>query len=518
MKKTVKINISGVFFNIDEDAYHILQNYLAHVNRKFSAEQEGKEIISDIELRIAEILQSKINNQKQVISKEDIDEVIEIMGKPEDFDNEDTHRSANTYSRRLYRDPDNRVLGGVCSGMASYFNIDPVIVRLIFVVMLFISWGVVGLIYIVLWALLPPAYTTAEKLEMRGENFSISDIEKNVRNEFETVKSNLNNYRNSRSYNRTRNFIDDFFRAIGQIILVFLKVIGGIIGFAMVVAGVGLLIGLTGWIVVGEPLMPWNNIFVDNQLVYTDMLHSFLDPNTIWLFFICVLLIVFIPLVVLIYTGLKLLLRFKINDKPFAIIGFTVWIISIVIVTVLSFSQVKKLSVSVRDKQKVEITKSNGKALYLKTNKTENAESSKFYIFDSEFSVTYDKENNKILYALPEIDIVRAYDQNVLVEVEKIARGINHIKAEENAQNINYICQQLDSILIFDAFYPLVKDNIWTFPNVNIKVRIPDGCIIYIDESIVDQLDYIDTKEYYSRRDMVNKYWIMTDEGLEKYF
>ncbi|MCK7537548.1 MAG: PspC domain-containing protein [Marinilabiliales bacterium] len=125
---------------------------MAHVNRKFSAEPEGKEIISDIESRIAEILQSKINNQKQVLSKEDIDEIIDIMGRPEDFDNENTQRSTYAYSRRMYRDPDNRVLGGVCSGMAAYFNIDPIIIRVLFLVLLF-AWGVAGIMYIVLWAL-----------------------------------------------------------------------------------------------------------------------------------------------------------------------------------------------------------------------------------------------------------------------------------------------------------------------------------------------------------------------------
>ena len=97
MKKTVKINLGGVFFNIDEDAYQILQNYLAHINRKFSTEPEGKEIISDIESRIAEILQSKISTHKQVISKEDIDEIIDIMGRPEDFDNENTQQNSYSY-------------------------------------------------------------------------------------------------------------------------------------------------------------------------------------------------------------------------------------------------------------------------------------------------------------------------------------------------------------------------------------------------------------------------------------
>ncbi|OFX85316.1 MAG: hypothetical protein A2W99_14880 [Bacteroidetes bacterium GWF2_33_16] len=514
MKKTVKINISGVFFNIDEDAYQILQNYLAHVNRKFSAEPEGKEIISDIESRIAEILQTKINNQKQVLCKEDIDEVIDIMGRPEDFDSEQAQARSYTYSRRMYRDPDNRVLGGVCSGMAAYFNIDPVIIRILFVLFL-LAWGVAGIIYIILWALLPPAYTTAQKLEMRGENMSINDIEKNVRAEFETVKSNLHNYKNTRSYNQTRSFIDEFFRTIGQIIVVFFKVIGGIIGLAMIIAGVGLLIGLAGWIIIGEPFM--NNVFIDNQLVYTDMLHSFLNPGTIWIFVISMFLLVFIPLVALIYSGMKLLLRFRINDKPFAIIGFSLWFLSLIAIIVLSFSQVRNLSVSVKNSENISVITSNSKVLYLKANSNQNTKSSKFYIFDGEFTITYDKDDKKALFAHPEIDILRSLNENATIEIVKTGRGLNHIKAEENTQKIKYECAQQDSVIVFDAYYALSKDNVWVFPEIDVKVKMPDGAVIYIDETLLDQLDYIETDEYYSRKSMIGKYWIMTEKGLVEY-
>lgn len=516
MKKTVKINISGVFFNIDEDAYQILQNYLAHVNRKFSAEPEGKEIISDIESRIAEILQGKINNQKQVITKEDIDEIIDIMGRPEDFDNEGSRTTGHSYTRRMYRDPDNRVLGGVCSGMAAYFNIDPVIIRVLFVVFL-LAWGVAGIIYIVLWALLPPAYTTAQKLEMRGENISISDIEKNVKAEFETVKSNLNNYRNTKTYNQTRSFLDEFFHTIGEIILVFFKVIGGIIGFAMILIGVGLLIGLAGWVIVGEPFMPWNNIFVDNQLVYTDMLHSFLNPNMIWVFGISLFLLIFIPLVALVYGGMKLLLRFKVNDKPFAAIGFSLWFLSLIAIIILSFSQVRKLSVSARTTQNLTIETPVTSSIYLTLDKKENTKSSKFYIFDGEFTVTYDKDDKKSFYAFPEIDILRATDSISTIEIVKQGRGIDYLKAEENTQKIIYNCKQVDSLIILDAYYPIVKENFWIFPEVDVKVRIPDGTILHIDKEMVDQLDYVETEEYYSRRELAGKYWIMTSKGLIEY-
>ncbi|MCK5029738.1 MAG: PspC domain-containing protein, partial [Bacteroidales bacterium] len=248
MKKTIKINIGGVIFHLDEDAYQILQNYLTAINQRFVSTKEGKEIVSDIEHRIAEILQSKLSEQKQVISTEDIEEVIDIMGRPEDFDtdeesNEKDYHQYEKSSKRLYRDPDNRVLGGVCSGIATYLNIDPLIIRILFLVLIF-AFGIIGIIYIVLWALLPAAHTTAQKLDMRGENFNISDIEKNVRKEYESVKDNFKNFKNSKDYDRTRGFFESLIYAIGAFFRFIFKFVVAVIGLVLVVAGVGFLIGL----------------------------------------------------------------------------------------------------------------------------------------------------------------------------------------------------------------------------------------------------------------------------------
>ncbi|MCK5170720.1 MAG: PspC domain-containing protein, partial [Bacteroidales bacterium] len=410
MKKTVKINISGVIFHLDEDAYQILQNYLTAINQRFASSEEGKEIISDIEHRIAEILQSKLSEQKQVISKEDIDEVIEIMGRPEDFESEEESNGKDYHqyeksSKRLYRDPDNRILGGVCSGIANYLNIDPLIIRILFLVLLF-AFGVIAIIYIVLWALLPAAYTTAQKLDMRGEKFNISDIEKNVRKEYETVKDNFKNFKNSKDYNRTRNFFESIIYAIGAFFRFIFKFVVAVIGLALVVAGVGFLIGLTGTLIIGEPFMPWNNIFIDDHVIFTDMIHSFVDPNTIWIVTICAVLVVFIPLVAIIYGGFKLLLGLRPHDRPIAGIGFVAWLLSLIVLVVIIGTQVKHYSISVKEDHKIYVEEPANKTLYLKALDDKSLATSKFYIFDSEFQIMYDEDDEKHLYAFPEIDII----------------------------------------------------------------------------------------------------------------
>lgn len=200
MKKTVSINISGIIFHIDDDAYERLNRYLNSIKRHFQKLDGKDEIITDIESRIAELLQEKLQDTKQVISIEDIEEVITVMGQPSEMDEDSEYeprRERKTYAysrpRRLYRDPDGRMIAGISSGMATYFNIDPVWIRILFIVSLFISGA--GLIaYIVLWIVIPQAVTTAEKLEMRGEPVNISNIERSVRDEFDNVKGKFNEF------------------------------------------------------------------------------------------------------------------------------------------------------------------------------------------------------------------------------------------------------------------------------------------------------------------------------------
>jgi phage shock protein PspC (stress-responsive transcriptional regulator) len=197
MKKTFTINLNGIVFNIDEDAYEKLHAYLAAIEKHFAKEEERKEIIMDIEARLAEIFGGRINASKQVITIDDVNDVIQIMGQPGDFTEDDqtqgTDESVTNHKkyRRMYRDPDNRLIGGVCSGLSAYFGMDPVFLRLIFLIAFF-GFGVGLLIYLILWIVLPEARTTAQKLEMRGEKVNVSSIGNFVKDEFDNVKRSMN--------------------------------------------------------------------------------------------------------------------------------------------------------------------------------------------------------------------------------------------------------------------------------------------------------------------------------------
>ncbi len=193
MKKTLTINLAGLVFNVDEDAYYRLQDYLEKIKTYFSEEKEVDDIMRDIEIRIAELLGEKITPNSQVVTLQDIEEIIKIMGEPHEFGDPDKERKSTYYhssTRRVYRDPDNRVLGGVCGGLGAYMAVDPLIIRIIFIVAFF-GFGVGLLIYLILWIIIPEAKTTAQKLEMRGEPVNVSNIGGFVREEFENLKNSF---------------------------------------------------------------------------------------------------------------------------------------------------------------------------------------------------------------------------------------------------------------------------------------------------------------------------------------
>ena len=170
--------------------------------------RKGKRYYSDIEARIAEIFNEKTAEDQKVVTLEWVNEVIETMGTPEDFveeqGDEEPIYAETKRKRRLYRDPDHRVLGGVCGGLGAYFNMDPVILRIIFVVLVFVTTGAAMLAYIILWIAVPKAKTTAQRLEMRGQEATVKNIEKSIKEEVNEVKESYKKFRQSDTYAKGR--------------------------------------------------------------------------------------------------------------------------------------------------------------------------------------------------------------------------------------------------------------------------------------------------------------------------
>lgn len=197
MKKTLTVNLGGTVYHIDEDAYNLLDNYLTNLRIHFRREEGAEEIVHDMELRISELFTGRLDDSKQVITIEDVEEIIAQMGKPEELSGEEGEEASQkketkreSAPRRLYRDPDNKILGGVASGLSAYLGWDVTWVRIAFLILMFLLKGF-AIVYIIAWIIIPLARTATEKLAMRGEKVNVESIGKTVTDGFERVSDDI---------------------------------------------------------------------------------------------------------------------------------------------------------------------------------------------------------------------------------------------------------------------------------------------------------------------------------------
>lgn len=239
MKRTLTVNLNNCVFHIDDDAYDMLQTYLHDISEHFREEDERKEIMNDIEARIAELFSEKLQKNKNVINLDDVQEVIDVMGKPSQYADGDEEepptekqekKSGTGRARRFYRDPENAILGGVAGGMAAYFNIDVTIIRIVLAVLVFVGVGFIVPVYIVMWIVAPAAVTAAQRLEMQGEDVTV-----------ESIKTELNNAKN---YVQSENFKQSASKVgtgIGHAAQIVARVLLGVLGAVFGVVGVVLI-------------------------------------------------------------------------------------------------------------------------------------------------------------------------------------------------------------------------------------------------------------------------------------
>ena len=223
MKKIVNINLGGYPFTIDVDAYEKLEEYFSSLERYFSGFENPHEIIFDIEVRMAELFKENAGTHA-ILSMKDLKEVISILGTPEDFAKEDIEnkefsstgqnqnkstkrtKNSNNYrvGKKLFRDPDNKIIGGVCAGLAKYLGIeDPIWVRLFFILLLFS--GISPLFYIIMMIVIPKAKTELDKKEMRGEPIDIDTIARSIEDEFNNLSGQFKDFADSFRKNKKQN-------------------------------------------------------------------------------------------------------------------------------------------------------------------------------------------------------------------------------------------------------------------------------------------------------------------------
>lgn len=527
MKKTFTINISGSVFHIDEDAFEKLQRYLQMLNRHFGTALEGQEILQDIEARIAELLIEKTANKTQVVTDEMVNEVIARMGQPEDFNEsveEEPHARPHTESaqaaeqpvrRRLYRDGESRVLGGVCSGLGAYFNIDVVILRVIFVLLFFLGVGASLLLYIILWIVVPKAKTTAQRLEMKGKEATVSNIEKSIREEVKEIGDNYNRFMNTPDGERGTTRMDRFGDVLGSVLRVVLRVAVLIFGVALIIIAISSLIGFVTTLVMGHSFLhggPWNFGW-DSDINMGTLINHFVSPGAYTISLVAISFLVGIPILLLLFVGTKLLFRYKTNNKMIGLATFALWLLALVTLIVVGVNQAENFSkqTSQTITQKVECT--TCKTIYLQTNDD-------LYSSMIETDISLDRmrvaevNGKEKLLGHPTFTIEKSTTGEFLLQVKKRSKGSSTENAQANMEQIDYNFTQKDSTLLFDPYY-ILKDNAkWRDQEVTMILKVPEGKSVFLDEQMKSIIHDIENVDNMWDGDMVGKYWTMTADGL----
>jgi len=484
MNKTVNINLAGTFFHIDEDAYARLQRYLEAIKNSFSNTQGRDEIISDIEARIAELFSEKRKDDRQVISIKEVEDVITIMGQPEDYmvdeeifeDEPKRTKSTKTVGKQLFRDKENGHVGGVSSGLGHYLGIEAIWVRILWVLLTIFSSGAFVLIYIAFWIFVPEAKTTADNLAMRGEEVTVSNIEKKIREGFHDVSESVKNVDYGKYGKKASAGATSAATTLGDIIKFCLKLFVKFIGILLLLISgttlIGLFVGLFAVGTFGIVDAPWTD--------YIDMVNS---GAPIWVISLLAFFAVGIPFFFLFVLGLKILVKnLKSIGRVALLTLLGVWLISIIGLTVIGVSQATNRAFDGETATTERLNISPQDTLFVRMRS--NPEYSNSIHRSSDFRVKYDESDNRILYGRDVRLIVKSTKDSVgSIKIEKSAEGKNFRDAKERAQNINYSTSLIGNELLLDGY--LTSDSKYGYRDqeVQITLFIPEGTTLYADDN-----------------------------------
>jgi len=343
MKEVEKVSIGGYAFTIEKDASAIAQRYLNELENHYRDHEGGAEILEGIEERMAELLHERCGRDG-IVARTDVESVMQILGKPEDIEAEDENKQQSSYAaeprprRRLYRDMSNKVVGGVCSGLGTYLNVDPVVFRILFAV--FTLVGIFGhshhwyfpflttpiLIYIILWICIPAAKTAQQRWEQRGEDGTLNGIQRNVERGAREVGDAINRVGHSDGFR-------EFSEVLGKVVGFFILLIGfaGLFTAGVLIFGSGRLgFGNGGDGLFGLGLLfdrGMHELYAEAPVVA----HALLQP-AIQILLLC---IATIPFLGMLYGGLQLLFGFKPPKWHPGLVLFILWLLCIIAAGVL---------------------------------------------------------------------------------------------------------------------------------------------------------------------------------------
>ena len=485
MNKTVNINLGGMFFHIDEEAYQKLSRYFEAIKRSLTNSNGQDEIIKDIEMRIAELFTEKHSAGKQVISLRELDEVIAVMGQPEDYrlDNEENEgpktsfTSQNKPIKKLYRDKDGGMIGGVLAGLGHYFGVDKVWIRILFLILL-LSYGVGLIPYIILWIVMPEAVTTSEKLEMTGEPVNISNIEKKVREEFDNVSEKIKNVNYDEMGNQVKTGADRIASNFGKVFMAIFKVFAKVLGVLLIFSALPVLIMLLiGVFTIGTSAFvefPWNEFIQAGN--FSDF--------PAWTFGLLIFFAIGIPFFYLMILGFKLLIT---NMKSLGnVVNYTLfalWIISLGLLITIGMNQMMEYSTEGRSVNKQTLNMNPQDTLQIKF--IHNDYYAKNVNEQTDFQIAQDSADQSVLYSNNVRITIEKTDENLpYLQIEKKAKGRNLGVAKEKAEKIQYGFKFENNQLILNNYILTDVKNKFRDQEVELTLYLPKGTLFKVDDSV----------------------------------
>lgn len=333
MEKTIQINLGGLLFNIEEEAYNKLDEYLESIKKHYR-NSGGEEILSDIESSIAEKFSDKTKNSR-IITLSDVEEVIKVMGRVEDFEDEvkeenkkdeGSKKDELSAPKKLYRNPNDVIIAGVCSGIAAYFNIDAVFVRLVFIILLFAN-GIGLLAYVILWLIVPVAKTNSQKLEMQGKQVNLKKIEESIKEQSAKIKDGIK----KNGKDKFVKFLYFPVRVVECSFSFLRSIIKGVWPVISILSGIGILI-LTLFCIAGVTFFAGIMIFhINSPYIISDVpLKEFAGMLSYYLSVSFLYFLITIPGVFMLFFGLTLLQRKNSFHALASYILIAIWMFSLV--------------------------------------------------------------------------------------------------------------------------------------------------------------------------------------------
>lgn len=516
MNRTIIININGIVFHIEEDAYEVLRSYMIAVKKHFGHTADSHEIVGDIENRIAEMFNDRIvQGKKEVVTMQDVNEVIAQMGSVDDFETEETESTFadTTYEvppmtgeRKLMRDPDDKVFGGVCSGLGHYFGIESRWVRLI-LVLLFIFGGTGFLLYIILWIVMPLARTRADRMAMRGEAPNLQNFKRSFQEEMEGLRSNFTGAEEGlkNGLHSVGNFIVKAFIVLAKIVGV-LFIIGACIGLIVFLVGVFASFGFMG---------------TDTDMAMFPL--NVIEPGFRTPMLISALFVAIIPFVALVALIIRILFNRSVMGRY---TGFTLlvgWLIAVGFTTVyatrtLNDFREESTVVEERSLEKFPVyhlSRNDLTVIKLSQDHTDRIASIRQRAMRRNQNIL--EGQSRMYMHIARVDST----QGASVTYEYSAHGASYDLAAQRAGLIDYQLQQQGDTLLFDSHFNLDEQDLMRDQRLHLRLNIPVGTRIIIDRELqrhIWDLPFNQCEDNYNypdegRPDKTE--WIMTESGLK---